>query len=107
MARAKSRVGNWFMFHKSDSFAGGFPRNSFSECLADTSRHLKNRDFDFSHWSRESKEWVTQTVNSSIWLAHTPGPQLIQIHLTPNIWQTQLWSARAKLNMWQKIIFLA
>ena len=27
--------------------------------------------------------------------------------LTPNIWQTQLWSARSKLNMWQKIIFLA
>ena len=27
--------------------------------------------------------------------------------LTPNIWQSQLWSARSKLNMWQKIIFLA
>ena len=52
MARAKSRVGNWFMFHKSDSFAGGFPRNSFSECLAVTNRHLKNKDFDLSHWSK-------------------------------------------------------
>ena len=27
--------------------------------------------------------------------------------LAPNIWQTQLWSARSKLNMWQKIIWLA
>ena len=38
-------------------------------------------------------------------------PEKFQVHpcpwnsLTLNIWQTQLWSARSKLNMWQRIIW--
>ena len=52
---------------------------------------------------KDSELFILFAENSQILLKIS----VIPIPLTPNIWQTQLWSAQSKLNMWQKIIFLA
>ena len=44
--------------------------------------------------------------NFTILISIDVSMKIQYLYLTPNIRQTQLWSARSKLNMWQKIIFL-
>ena len=91
------------------------PSTSFPSKTQLLSAHLLSRQaMSFSNSNSTSKHfsqsWIRgQSLHNIFGVfprPETPDCEIVysRDYLTPNIWQTELWFARSKLSMWQKII---